>query len=910
MIVARSRKGSSLLKFRFTTIIAAYNTGAYLDETVASLISQDIGFKEHVQVILSDDGSTDNTGCLCDRWADQYPRNIKVLHLMHAGASAARNAALPHIEGEIVNFLDSDDKLSANALSLVDKFFREHGEETDLASLPMYFFEGAKGEHILNYKYAKGTRVIDLRQEPECIQLSLSSAFILWERAKDTVYFDTALSYGEDAREALKLLMKRQTLGVIAEAQYHYRKRKQGSSAIQQSTAREEWYFPHLEQLCRFSLEQYRDAMGQIPRFVQYTIMYDLQWRIKLPLKTVSGALGKEKARDFTDELFALLRYIDDDIILAQRNIFPSHKAMLLKKKHGIETTLTPEAGDVAITCGGLRLGHFSDCAAKWEFMRLESGTLILEGYTGFLGLSEKDLEEIGTCLLLNGRDWLECSQDISAPDRVDNAEALGEDIFPAITWSARIDIGKYDHLEIKLYSLYNGLKIERRKVNHGLFFPIVDVFPHAYARLGPFLAETEGHVLKLKRANNWDFLKRETQLWLDFRNSGCPHAGKAILYRSAYHLAKRLLPKDIWLVSDRINKADDNGEAFFRYLSETGRHPHSFFVLRKDSRDYQRVKGYGKMIPYHSRRHKLLQLVADKIISSAGDDFVMNPFGADRAFFWDILKKKRLIFLQHGIIKDDLSKWLGRPHRDLGMFVTSTLPEYESVLHGKYYGYGKDVVKLTGLPRYDYLENRPEKLITIMPTWRNSLGLGHDTETGDRLYGAGFEDSSFYRFYDALLNDEELLAKAREKGYRLQFMPHPNIMPMMGKFHRSEGVVFCPPETEYREIFARSSLIVTDYSSVAFDFAYLGKPVIYAQFDREEFFRGHTYREGYFDYEEMGLGEVEVNLRDTVERICQYLEQGCRMKEKYRQRVEKFFAYRDKENASRVHEAILHPSP
>ena len=382
------------MKFRFTIVIAVYNTGPYLNETMESLILQDIGFKDNVQVILVDDGSTDISDTICDIWADKYHDNIKVIHQSNAGVSAARNAALPYIEGEIVNFLDSDDKLSSNTLSLVDKFFQQHGEETDMASIPMEFFEGASGEHILNYKYKKGTRVIDLEKEPECIQLSLSSAFVLWERARDKVSFDIRLRYGEDAREAIKILNGRKKLGVIAGAKYHYRRRKKGGSALQQSTAKEAWYFPHLEHLCKYSLKAHQDSGGRIPKFVQYTVMYDLQWRFKLSRKTVEDALGRENAQEFIDALFAVLAFIDDDIILAQKNIFASHKAMLLKKKHGIESKLIPEENDVAISCGDLQLGNFSDCAAKWEFMRLEGEDLVLEGYTGFVGLAEKDLEE------------------------------------------------------------------------------------------------------------------------------------------------------------------------------------------------------------------------------------------------------------------------------------------------------------------------------------------------------------------------------------------------------------------------------------------------------------------------------------------------------------------------------------
>ena len=112
------------MKFRFTIVMAVYNTGAYLNETLESVVNQDIQFVKNVQVILVDDGSTDNSGNLCDFWASEYPNNIKAIHQENAGVSAARNAALPFVQGEIINFLDSDDKLSLNTLSLTDEFFR------------------------------------------------------------------------------------------------------------------------------------------------------------------------------------------------------------------------------------------------------------------------------------------------------------------------------------------------------------------------------------------------------------------------------------------------------------------------------------------------------------------------------------------------------------------------------------------------------------------------------------------------------------------------------------------------------------------------------------------------------------------------------------------------------------------
>lgn len=908
MIVARSRKGSSLLKFRFTIIIAAYNTGAYLDETVASLISQDIGFKEHVQVILSDDGSTDNTGCLCDRWADQYPRNIKVLHLLHAGASAARNAALPHIEGEIVNFLDSDDKLSSDTLSLVDRFFKEHPGEVDMASIPMHFFEGATGEHILNYKYAKGTRVIDLTKEPDCIQLSLSSSFVLWEWAGREFSFDTRLKFAEDAREAVRVLARKKKLGVIAGAKYFYRKRTGGSSALQRSEKKKEWYFPQLEHFCVYSLERYKDNDGCIPRFVQFSVMYILQWMYRQSMKNIQGVLG-ERAEEFVQAAFALLEQIDDDIILSQRQIFASHKAMLLRKKHGGKVELVPVENDVAINCAGYEVARFSICAAKWEFLRREGETFILEGYVGFMGLLPEDLKEMRTFLSVNG-EWLECEQDLSAPDRVDNAESMGEIIFPSITFRARIDIEGQKQLEISLYTFYRGSHIHRKIIKHGLFFPVTDAFPHSYARFGNYLAETKNGVLKLRKVSLLAFICREVALWKDFVCSHRAHAGKAMLYRGIYQLLRPLLPKDIWLISDRINKADDNGEALFRYLGEGKKHPHSYFVLRADSRDYSRVKGHGKVLDYLSVKHKLLHLAADKIISSSADDYVMNPFGYDRAFYWDILKQKQQIFLQHGITKDDISGWIGRSHKNMRMIVTASPRERQSMLEIRHYLYDGEQVKLTGFPRYDNLRDEKEKIIAIMPTWRKWLdayagGTSIYNRDGLKHYNPSLKESEYFRYYDALLNHTKLLQAAEEYGYEILFMPHPNMQSVVDWFHRSRGVMFASFETSYKEVISKSSMAVTDYSSVVFDFAYLGKPVLYTHFDSDRLYKEHLGSKSYFDYERDGFGEVERNIEDTVARMIEYMKNGCQMKEKYRQRVDSFFAFHDGKNCMRVYKEI-----
>ena len=108
--------------------------------------------------------------------------------------------------------------------------------------------------------------------------------------------------------------------------------------------------------------------------------------------------------------------------------------------------------------------------------------------------------------------------------------------------------------------------------------------------------------------------------------------------------------------------------------------------------------------------------------------------------------------------------------------------------------------------------------------------------------------------------------------------------------------------KTKFQTLFNNGSLLITDYSSVAFDFAYLYKPVIYYQYGEDYHF---NLEESYFDYETMGMGEVCKDEDELVDIIIYYIENQCKIKDKYSKRIDDFFLFNDKNNCKRVHEAI-----
>ncbi len=233
-------------------------------------------------------------------------------------------------------------------------------------------------------------------------------------------------------------------------------------------------------------------------------------------------------------------------------------------------------------------------------------------------------------------------------------------------------------------------------------------------------------------------------------------------------------------------------------------------------------------------------------------------------------------------------------------------MPEYQSITSNAKYGFDKNVVKLTGFARYDKLRSSPKRELIIAPTWRRNIASLVDQSSGVRPYSSKLKNSYFYKFYNDLINDPRILSTLKEYDFHAKFLLHHAFTANAQDFTYDNSLVELVTDADYSKYFRDGNLLITDYSSVAFDFAYLYKPVIYTQFDKEDFFAGQIYNQGYYSYEKDGFGPVCYNYESTVKAICQQIENGCKMSKKYRGRVNKTFAYHDNNNCKRILEMIL----
>lgn len=904
-------------KYIFSIVMAVYNCEPFLRETLDSVVNQEIQeitetdsegnsvqipFERIVQVIMVDDGSTDGSGKICDEYAEKYP-NFQVVHKKNGGVASARNEGLKYVEGKYMNFLDSDDKFSDNVLHEMHKFFEEHYEETDIVTMPIAFFDAVNREHWQNYKFSKHAKIAELFNEYDCPLMFVNASFFKSEY-KDKVTFDSHLVCGEDIKYISMILSEKMTMGLVPYCHYYYRRRSSGEeSLIQSSKKKIGWYTDYFTYLIDWAVEFCNNKWGYIPYYFQNILVCDLRWRFFHQYDTNAfSLLGESGVEEYKRVLSESLEHFDDQIILSQRSIWNEHKAMMLRYKYGRlpEKSIYPD--DIRLRYGNTLLCWLSGCYTKIDFINIIGCTLRIEGFTKVLGFAPD--EKFGVSLRIRKGDEYEYIPCEIMSERDTNEYRLGDVLYRGLSFIGEVTLeNDEERAEIAIALIWNGHIVVKKDIRYGTFSPIGTEYETAFYCKNGYMVTREDHFLCFEKCSKTEQAKRRKKFLTTLKN-GKKSDRKAYYALKALNILKKFKRKQIWLISDRVNKAGDNGEALFNYLSKLkGRSFDVYYVIDKSSPDSERLSRIGKVVESLSHKHKLLHLMADVITSSSGDDMVVNPFKKYFTPYRNFIAEQKFVFLQHGVIHNDLSGWLNKYRQNFSGFVTSALDEYDSIVHGKY-SYDEDKIWLTGMLRYDQLYHNEKNIITFMPTWRKYLmqqkrGVWYPTNC--------FEKSRYREFYHALLNDNRLISAAEKYGYKLCFMPHPNSQSAMEYFEPDSHIELLDLSTDYSRIFAESNMIVTDYSSVAFDFAYLEKPVIYAQFDADEFFAGgHVSQRGYFDYERDGFGEVTHTLDSTVDTIIEYMKTGCKLKDIYAERINRFFAYHDRNNCERVYKKIL----
>ena len=901
-------------KFLLTIIMTIYNTESYLPEAIESVLNQTLGFQRNIQLILVNDGSTDNTESICTLYSSRYPKNIIYIYKENGGPSSGRNAGLLRAEGKYINFLDSDDRWSSDACECMYNFFEKHYQEVDIIAARIQEFEASNKFHVLDYKFSH-TRVADLKNEYQCIQLHCASVFVK-AQALNGISFEESIISGEDIRLLNTILLRKCKLGLVKEALYFYRKRHSGDSIVQTSKYRPHYYTASvtgcLEYLISLSLKQY----GQVLQFIQYTVMYDLQWRLRDPCPSV---LTESQRVDYINAITAILSRIDDIIIIKQRNLNLHTKILCLSTKYNMDIRPQMTIQKNGIYFRGILIWNHTSGRRNlltWQIMRVENDSLILQSQDRFFLPSSM----YSYYAIVNNEPVYPI---YSVYPKLTIQTLLGSAHMGRLITFV-LPLRPKQKTTFSFFLSYAFSSTKEGSINLQLIprmgkFAILPPTSFSYTiRNNLIIREIAPGIIQSMPYSLISHLYYEKTYCQKLQQLSMTHL---IPFRLWYWfcIATSSSSTQIWLLLDRNNSANDNSEHLFRYLMRI--HPSKikpYFCISTVSSDYQRLVSHYKhnVLPLESSSFKIKGLLADKIIDSYANELVPSSFSPNHNYMADIYHYK-YIYLQHGIIKDDISEWLNQYKRNFDRFITASYSEHKSLLAPDY-GLSNDILDLTGFPRFDHLfalnehltltdrdKTLPTHKIFFMPTWRKSLQIMNPLHNNHASNPSVFLQSQYYKEISQLINDSRLLVSMRKHRYTGLLCLHPLFRTFSSSFIPNDIFQIQNDDPDYQQEFVSSSILITDYSSIAFDFAILKKPVVYFQFDASTFYQQHSYHQGYFNYSRDGFGPVCYDRNEAVTEIVALIENNSHLEEKYLRRIEEFFAYFDQNNSARTYSSI-----
>lgn len=829
------------MKFKISVIIPVFNVENYISECLDSLVNQTIGI-ENIEVIIVNDCTQDNSMKIIRDYAEKYP-SIKIFeHEINSGQGIARNTGLNHASSDYITFLDSDDFISENTFEVCLEKFENFDCDFVIYEYDYFSSSGKKYPRNPSEKLFKENILIeDITQFPEIIFSMSTCNRVYSKNFKSMLYFSDEKF--EDVLVSINTLFSANSICCTKDCKYFYRKREnENKSTMDTYLDKKENYYDHLNINCKIY-----DLRHQYPDYKYLIDWYNARSSAIFLYKMMNKDIFIHEERK---ELFEMGKYFLKDVsedVSEELSVFARNIVFNVKNMSYWEFWAEFKDGDIKTILKELM--PIINYVANFKF---DDSIKLINTIHGWTELKRKNQEQIE---LLN-KEKSKIENDLKT-------------------------------LNIEKNEIKNQLKSLKTQMSE--------------------LLEIKGYI---NYKSNW-IAKILKNKFYNYRKSAQDKWGITkiafIAFISFFYMIK---PKNrnIWLFCDRPTEAKDNAYVFFEYVRKNYPNINSYYLIDKNyENDFEKVKKIGNVIEYNSLKHKIYFILSKKLLSSHRGFIEPWDYQSFKKYFLKVTPKKDFIFLQHGIIFNDVRNSLEKrnPRNNLDLFICGAKVEYDHI--NENYGYLSEEVAYTGLARFDklYISNEKNQIL-LMPTWRN--GIVQPSWVKKKIVSdEKFLSSEYYQRYYDLINDDELIIFLEKNDINLVFYPHYEVQQYLKYFKsKSNRIIIANKESyDVQNLLLESKLLITDFSSVFFDFAYMEKPIIYYQFDKDYFFNNH-YKKGYFSYEKHGFGPITETKKDLIENIKKNIKNNFYMDEKFKKRTRNFFELKDQKNCERIFNEVV----
>lgn len=905
------------------------------EETARALsaLKQNRSFEE-TQVIVVDPFCSEDSAAVLAPFAGCG--NVEVLQLPETLMAVAYGAGLKKVDGDYVNFTLASSLLSKGTL---DAVLKAAGKQNKV----LLFNTAVQGistvndmVHPVNYKMQAGSEgLFNVREQPDRLNMILQSYFIETKLAK-SLSFHPALGSTAINAYLLELLEQETMVYTLQKQLYTYYELLEFSANATELARDKDWYTDSLRNFYIPFVKRLTEENGTAPTYLQVATLYLIWAKYNCNyFDRDREVLNREEAFEFYDVTCEYLSYINDTVIF--QNYPCKYTISRYLKLHyylGKCKYLGTEPCSATVVEGGAFAHQLVLKDKNYEAYTKEQLNA-LENRKEFYDLCDLGLVE-------------NQNVNIRILDYIDGKIEMDFDfvsyLLDTSDYELYLKIGndknKVTAVPTEVYSFnkYFGITISRQKTYHvsipvdvlmgkkltfgytldGVDYEININFYKVYSRLSNSNASywmlgkdkclnVQGNSIVCTPINGGKRFLKEVKFFA-YRFVSTPVTlslrVKYLLLRLLYWIVHPFMKKKrIWLTFDKLYKAGDDGEYMFQYCMQQDDGIDIYYIVSPDSADYARLKAqHGKhVLKQNCLRLKLYALYAECILATHATVINYLGFTPKTNIFIRDLFHGVIVCIQHGLTIQKIAQYQNRWFDDTRLYTLASKYEKQNVETPIYDYFGPEL-KMTGLARYDGLKNNDQKQILITPTWRRNV-VNQSIAFVKKTHNDSFKNSEYFRIYNSLINDQTLIDCAKKTGYKLIYLLHPAMSSQAEDFDRNDyvDIVQATGDMSYEKILTESSLMVTDYSGVQFDFAYQRKPLVYYHPDTLP----PHYEAGGLIYETMGFGPICKNHEEVVSALCRYMENGCKMEEEYVKRADDFFYYDDFNSCERIYKEV-----